>query len=163
VAGFAASLGCRMMMVGVESYDQNCLNAVSRNIEPGDTVTAFKSLRKFGIRSAAQVIVGLHDANAPASEKRVKYHSRLKDFLKDIKPDYVSLNIYQPRPGVPTGNRILARLASDTARHLALADRINKDFYFRPGVFFKQLTTVKSLPQLALQAKIAAGLFLNRS
>lgn len=161
VAELAAGLGCSMMMVGVESYDENCLNAVSRNIKPGDIIKAFKTLRKFGIRSAAQVIVGLHSANPHANEKLAAYQSRLEDFLKDIKPDYVSLNIYQPRPGVPTTGRILARLESDTARHLALADRLNKHFYFRPGVFFKQLATVRSFPQLALQARIAAGLFFN--
>ncbi len=163
VAEVAAGLGCCMMMVGVESYDENCLNAVSRNIKPSDMIKAFKTLRKFGIRSAAQVIVGLHNANQHSNQKLVEYQRRLEDFLKDIDPDYVSLNIYQPRPGVPTANRILEQLESGTERHLALADRINKHFYFRPGAFFKQLATIRSFPQLALQSKIAASLFFNHS
>ena len=163
VAEFAAGLGCCMMMVGVESYEENCLNAVSRNIKQSDIINAFKTLRKFGIRSTAQVIVGLHDTNQHPSEKLSNYQRRLEDFLKNIDPDYVSLNIYQPRPGVPTANRVLAQLESGTARHQALANRINKHFYFRPNAFFRQLTTIRSFPQLALQAKIAASLFFNRS
>ena len=163
VAGFAAGLGCRMMMVGVESYDESCLNAVSRTIKPGDIIKAFKTLRKFGIRSAAQVIVGLHHANQDAREKPVEYQNRLEDFLKGIDPDYISLNIYQSRPGVPAGNRILEQLGSGTKQHLALAERLNRHFYFRPITFFRQLRTVRSFPQLALQTRIAAGLFFNQS
>jgi hypothetical protein len=80
-----------------------------------------------------------------------------------IDPDFVSLNIYQPCFDVPTANRVLAQLQSGTERHQALADRINKRFYFRAGALFRQLTTIRSMPQLALQAKIAAGLFISRS
>ena len=163
VAEAAAGLGCSMMMVGVESYDEKCLSTVSRNIKSGDVIKAFKTLRKFGIRSAAQVIVGLHNANPHSAEKPNEYLRRLEDFLKAIDPDYVSLNIYQPRPGIPAGNRILEQLASGSAQYQNLADRINRDFYFRPGAILRQLCRVRSFPQLALQARIAFGLFFNHS
>jgi radical SAM superfamily enzyme YgiQ (UPF0313 family) len=163
VAEYAAGLGCCMMMVGVESYDENCLKTVSRNIRLSDIINAFKTLRKFGIRSAAQVIVGLHDTGQHCPEKLLDYRKMLEDFLKEIDPDYVSLNIYQPRPGVPTAHRLLAQLETDIERHQALAEHINRRFYFQAGAFFRQLTTIRSVQQIALQAKIAAGIFLNRS
>jgi radical SAM superfamily enzyme YgiQ (UPF0313 family) len=163
IAEFAASLGCRMMMVGVESYAEPCLDALARNIRSGDTIKAFKILRKFGIRSAAQIIVGLQNSNPPAKENRGDYPGKLEGFLKAIGPDYVSLNVYQTRPGLPADNRILNQLVSATERNMELADRLNKHFYFRPGKFFKQLATIRSLSQLTLQAKIAAGLFTYRS
>ena len=163
IVAAAARLGCRMMMVGVESYDECCLNALARNIKAGDIINAFKTLRKYGIRSAAQIIVGLHNSKAQWKEKRSEYANRLEIFFKTIKPDYISLNVYQTRPGVPEDDPFLEQLASGSKANLELADRLNKHFYFRPGALFKQLVGIRSLPQLALQAKIAAGIFFNHS
>jgi radical SAM superfamily enzyme YgiQ (UPF0313 family) len=162
LAEFAARLGCCLMMVGVESYDEDCLNAVSRSIKTGDIVNAFRTLRKFGIRSAAQIIVGLHDFNHDPGQDSRDYQKRIKNFLKILDPDFVSLNSFLPRPGIPDSRPILAQLQSIAGQYREVAKSINKSFYFRPRSIYRQLTAVRSLRQFLLQANIAAGLLRHR-
>lgn len=165
LAEIAASMGCCLMMLGVESFDESCLKDASRNMGLEDIKKAFYILRKSGIRTAAHMIVGMHNPDRHSTEKMDRfdgYEKRLKRFLDMIDPDYISLNPFYPRPGIDIENPLLNRLYLNREAPQAIANRINRYFYFRPRSIANQMLSVKSLNQFAFQLKIAASLLLNK-
>lgn len=165
LAEIAARLGCCLMMLGVESFDESCLNDVSRSMGLEDIENAFHSLRKAGIRSAAQIIVGMHNIDRIPDENSNRsdiYEKRLKNFLKSIDPDYVSFNVFYPRPGVNIENPVLRKLCSGADIYRIMADRLNRYFYYHLRSIVRQISSIKSCKQLAFQVKIATHLFLDR-
>jgi uncharacterized radical SAM superfamily protein len=159
VAVKASRIGCRLMMLGVESFDEECLHQVSRSIPIKDIESTFHTLRKAGIRTAAQIIVGLSTEDCGDRVSAGKYEKRLKRFLNMIDPDYISLNIFYPRPGTKVENPILNKLALHTRIHETIANRINRSFYLhRPRSIARQLSFIRSPKQLANMVRAAVNL-----
>ena len=164
LAEMAARLGCCLMMLGVESFDEGCLKDASRNMGLEDIKQAFNILQKFGIQTSAHIIVGMHKPDSHSIEKMDRidgYEKRLKRFLNIIDPDYISLNLFYPRPGIDIQNPFLNRSYLNREAHQAIAKRINRYFYFRPRTVARQMFAVQSLKQFIFQLKIAANLLLD--
>jgi hypothetical protein len=159
IAEAASHMGCRLMMVGVETFDEECLKTLSRDTTVEAITNAFSILRQNRIPSAAEIIVGLESRG---NGGRKGYENRLKQFVARIDPDYVSLNIFSPRPGIPPSIPDLKRLESDRTVFEMLAARICKQFYLRPTSLFRKLSLIGSSAQLAFQLRIAANLLFKR-
>ena len=165
LAEMAAKLGCCLMMLGVESFDESCLKDASRNMSKEEIKKAFNILRKVGIRTSAHIIVGMHNPDRSSTEKMDRldgYEKKMKRFLDMIDPDYISLNLFYPRPGIDMKNPFLSRLYLNREAHEAIARRINRSFYFCPRSIANQILSVKSLDQFVLQTKIAGNLLLHK-
>jgi len=80
----SARLGCTMMMMGVESFDESCLTELSRKIPITDVKETFRLLRKHRIRSTAQIILGIQDYNNTNNIITDNYEEKLKCFLNEI-------------------------------------------------------------------------------
>ena len=157
-----ARMGCCLMMLGVESYDEMYLQNLSRNIRTKDMKRAFRILRKFRIRTAAQIIIGMHNDECENHDNASDYEQKLKRFLKAIDPDYISLNIFLPRPGIESENPTLKRLVSNTNINETMAGRINRYFYLcRLKTIVKQMSFIRSPAQLLCIVKSAANLLRN--
>ena len=152
-------MGCRLMMLGVESFDEECLRHVSRSTSTEDIESTFHVLRRVGIRTAAQIIVGLSIEDCRDRAAAGRYEKRLKRFLNTIDPDYVSLNIFRPRPGARAENHILNRLAENPDMHRTIANRVNRYFYlYRPKSIGRQVALIRSPQQLANMVRAAVNL-----
>jgi len=155
----ASRMGCCLMMMGVESFDEECMQNVSRSVRIKDVESTFHILRKAGIRTAAQIIVGLSTTDCKDRVAADEYEKRLKRFLNTIDPDYISLNIFYPRPGIKVENPILNRLALNTNMHQTVANRINRYFYaYRPRSLARQALFIQSPQQLAYMTRSAVNL-----
>ncbi len=152
----ASRLGCCLMMLGVESFDENWLRNMSRSITLNRTMNTFRLLRKYGICSAAQMMIGVHRPQALSD-----YEEKLRQFLKKLDPDYVSLSVFFPRPGIEITNPAFADIEFNENLYKNLAARINRTFYFHPRTIARQLYLLRSPKRFALLFKIAAGLMIR--
>ena len=84
--------GCYGLSYGVESGNQHILDKAKKNITIAQTEEAFYSSRKVGIRTLAQVILGLPVENKSTIKKTL-------DLLIKINPDFVQFNCAVPYPG----------------------------------------------------------------
>ena len=154
----ASGVGCCLMMLGVESFDEDCLkNSMSRSISLASIRNAFRLLRKHGIRSAAQMMIGMRQN----LQNICDYEKNLRCFLRNIDPDYVSLSVFFRRPGIEAADPIFAHIESNEKLYKALAARINRIFYFHPRTLGRQIHLIRTPGQFALLFKIAAGLIIN--
>lgn len=148
----AARLGCRVMMLGVESTDEGWLRDMNRRPAPAQVGETFRRLRREGIRTAAQMMVGVDDATGEADRD---YERRLLGFLEHLDPDFVSLNVFTRRPGLVVDHPRLSQVEARRADYEALAARVNRAFYFRPRVVLRQLRHLRPSSQLPLLARLA--------
>jgi len=72
------------------------------------------------------------------------------------------MNPFYPRPGIDIENPFLNRLYLNREAHQAIANRIDRHFYFHPRSIANQMLSVKNLNQFAFQVKIAANLLLAK-
>jgi len=134
----ASQLGCCLMMVGVESYNEAWLHRMSRFMKIQDIFRAFELLRKYKIPSAAQIMPGAGNDLV----NRKSYEKRLYHFIRCLDPDYISLNIFSKRPGLKTDDAGLLNLASHSQSYHAIASRINRKFYFHPRRIIRHLQKI---------------------
>jgi len=159
IAEAAAALGCRVIMLGVETFDDACLADLSRPLSFEAARHAFRILRRHRILRAAQLIAGLRrlEADGVLADLR-QYESQLTDAVSALDPDLLSVGVYHPRPGVSRDAPTLAALAREREACDRLARRITRRFYCRPRTVVRQLASVRSVAQFALQARIAVRL-----
>lgn len=143
---WAAKCGCRMMMVGVESFDDAWLKEMDRHVVEADLSKTFRALRKRGIRSAAQIMLGMGGRIGDAA----LYERRLMGLLGRLQPDFTSLNIFSHRPGVPCDAPSLAHVLSRRDAYTRMAARINRRFYLNPRRMIRLARWIESPRQLAL-------------
>jgi len=152
---WAARLGCRLMMLGVESSDEQWLRDMGRNTSLPAVQDTFRQLRRAGIRTAAQIMVGMDDATGLAGPA---YERQLLRFLTELDPDYVSLNVFYRRPGLKVEHPRLAQVEARRDDYIALAGRVNRAFYFQPRSLLRQLGLAGNPRQLPLLLRIAVHL-----
>ena len=83
------------------------------------------------------------------------YERNLFDFIERLSPDFISLNVFDRRPGIESNHRALARVELLSDRYGEMADRINRSFYFHPKTILRQLLSLKSPKQLYLALESA--------
>ncbi len=158
---WASRLGCRLMMLGVESFDETWLQDVSKGMVIATVKETFRLLRKYGIRSAALMMVGMDHGNVTSPAAIIRYEQRLKRFLTELDPDYISLNVFSRRPGVETQDLVVRHVESNRPAYESLAARVNRAFYFKPRTLLRQSSLLRTPAQLALWLRIAANLLRN--
>ncbi len=159
IATIAARLGCRLIMLGVESFDESCLSGLSRHLPIEVTRRAFRILRQSRIPAAAQLIAGLRRLGSDGRLLGIhEYEADLTSFLSALDPDHISFSIYHPRPGVPQDSAVLEALAKEGAACERLIRRVTRHFYTQPRRILRQAASIRSLAQLAHQAGAAAHL-----
>jgi len=86
--------GCRCIFFGVESLDQEILEAINKRITVEQVTKALQWAKEAGIETRANFILGL-PKETPEKIKRM-----LKTLCK-LNPDYVKFNILTPYPETP--------------------------------------------------------------
>ena len=150
---WAARLGCKMMMLGVESYDERWLDDMSKRLDLNAVRETLRLLERYGIRSTAQIMVGAEhlDPNGASGVEHIRqYERRLWHLLRELDPDYVSLNVFYRRPGLQVSDSSLARIEEGRAVYQGLAGRINRRFYLAPRAVLRQVRSIQSLKQFSL-------------
>jgi len=84
--------GCYSIFYGIESFDQECLDAVNKGIKVEQAQKAMEFTKKAGIEVRANFILGL------PNETPEKVKVMVKKICK-INPDYIKFNILTPYPG----------------------------------------------------------------
>lgn len=84
--------GCYSIFYGIESFDQECLDAINKGIKVEQAQKAMELTKKAGIEVRANFILGL------PNETPEKVRLMIKKISK-INPDYIKFNILTPYPG----------------------------------------------------------------
>ncbi|MCB1152633.1 radical SAM protein [bacterium] len=153
----AAGLGCRMLVMGAESDDEQALRAVDRGMNLTSLRRGFESARRHGIRTAAQFIVGLRTPE-PQKDAAARVRSAKESitaFLDGLDPDDVSLAVFDRRPGVSVTGEILVAMDEQRRQWEALSRRLERRFYLRPRRLLREVRRWRSWPQVRLVLKTA--------
>lgn len=84
--------GCYSIFYGIESFDQDCLNAVNKGIKVEQAQEVMMLTKKVGIEVRANFILGLPNETPEKVKAMVKK-------ICHINPDYIKFNILTPYPG----------------------------------------------------------------
>jgi radical SAM superfamily enzyme YgiQ (UPF0313 family) len=84
--------GCNGIKVGIETGSERVLRLINKKIIFDQCRKAAKLFRKVGIHWTGYFMMGL------PSEIKEEVYQTLK-FMKELKPDYASLSVYEPFPG----------------------------------------------------------------
>jgi len=93
VAEAMAEAGCGYVDLGTESFDENVLASIKKNMSPGDTKEAVEVLRKAGIEVEINILLGATPVETEASIKKT-----LRE-VRRLNADYVLFSIANPFPG----------------------------------------------------------------
>jgi radical SAM superfamily enzyme YgiQ (UPF0313 family) len=151
-----AAMGCRLVMLGVESFDDGWLEAVGKGAEAEDGRTAVARLRREGVATAATIMVGMDTAGGHGGADE---EGRLLRELLRLGPDYVSLNVYASRPGVTGDHPSFRRIEAERSRYEALAERVNRRFYRHPRTIYRLARGLRSWEQAWTAARMAVDRF----
>jgi radical SAM superfamily enzyme YgiQ (UPF0313 family) len=84
--------GCTKIKIGIESGSERILRVINKKITLDQFREAAKLFRKLGIYWTGYFMIGI-----PTETKEDMYKT-LK-FIKEVKPDFASLSVYEPFPG----------------------------------------------------------------
>ncbi len=84
--------GCYSIFYGIESLDQDCLDAVNKGIKVEQAEDVMRLTKKAGIDVRANFIIGL------PNETPEKFRAMVKRICK-INPAYIKFNVMTPYPG----------------------------------------------------------------
>lgn len=167
--------GCWCIFFGIESLDQEILNAINKKITIEKIASAFKWTREAGIEIRANLILGL------PKETPEKFKKSLETLCK-LNPDYVKFNILTPYPGTVIYREIKEgkwgkildesydKLTGYFATFLPFGYKdINelqklkkyafRKFYFRLGYILPRLFSIRSPEDLKRYIKGALAIF----
>jgi radical SAM superfamily enzyme YgiQ (UPF0313 family) len=160
----ARRAGCFRLHYGIETHSDEGLRALNKNLTIERVYEVIRMTRQAGLTSIAYMMVGCpHETTA---EEVLK----VKDFIRDLDPDYVVYSLFTPYPdtkvfkiGSELGlwepdvwTRFMQdpqpgmRLPTMWTQHLdeetllRLFKEINRAFYFSPRVIFRTLRHLKS-------------------
>lgn len=153
--------GCWCIFFGMESLDQEILDAIDKRLKVEQTIKAIKVLKRVGIEIRANFILGC------PTETPQKARKMIKDLCK-LNPDYVKFNVMTPYPGTRIfnevkegkwGNLIEGYSEDQLTNHEVVfipfgyknADEILnmrkyafRKFYFRPRYFLSRIPKIKT-------------------
>lgn len=84
--------GCNTIKVGIESGSENILKLMKKSITHEKVRKAAKLFNEYGIFWSAYFMMGV------PNETEEDIYNTLK-FMKEIRPDYTSIGVYEPYPG----------------------------------------------------------------
>ncbi len=168
--------GCYLIAYGVETGNQNLLDAMKKGITLSQIRSAFKETHKAGIETLAYVMIGMPGETRETIQKTL-------DFILEIEPGYVQMGLATPYPmtelydiakkkglieGVDwsefsyTGDSATPVMRTEALSREELAGelkRMIKAFYMRPRYILKRLMRTRSLADMK---RNASGLGLVR-
>lgn len=153
--------GCYAIAFGIESSSPYTLQRLGKSIRPEQSVEAVKMAHEAGMEVLGYMMIG-----SPGEDE----YSILKtiQFAKDLELDYVQFAVTTAYPGTEMYDEYLAKYPDpkptwdkflydnnslapvfeteylSRQRLNELADKANRQFYFRPGYAFKRLKKIKS-------------------
>lgn len=86
--------GCNCIRIGIESGSERILEAMNKGIILDQVRNASKLFKKVGIHWTGYFMIGV------PGETVEDVHKTL-DFMYEVKPDFASLEVYEPFPGTP--------------------------------------------------------------
>ncbi len=104
-------LGLRLIQFGVEDYDESVLESEGKKLSYEKTISVFRHLRETGVFTGAHFIVGL-----PSRNGQYEY-DRLFRLIRDLRPSYISVNIFTPRTGSYYSENTDVKRPADSERH----------------------------------------------
>lgn len=107
--------GCNGIKVGIETGSERVLKLINKKTTLSQAREAAGLFRKVGIHWTGYFMMGL-----PSETKEETYQTL--EFMKELKPDFASLSVYEPFPGTD-----LFEIGID--RGLVQSDRTLEDFY----------------------------------
>ncbi len=144
--------GCFMVHLGVESYDDGILESEEKRLSLETMADTFRRCRRAGLRTSAHFVLGLDPADSGNEE-------RLIGTLRRLKPDYVSFNVYQSRPGLSAEARERAVAAAADPALAELQRRLTLRFYLSPRFALGQLNNFRSRRALKGLVQAARSVF----
>jgi radical SAM superfamily enzyme YgiQ (UPF0313 family) len=172
-----AEAGCRYVDLGTESFCDEILKDIKKEMSSEDTRRAVRMLKKYGIEVEINIILGASDKE---TKETIRY--TLKE-LKKLKPDYVLFSIANPFPGTEFYEIAKNRgwlyygdyIPVDSAKnsiisypHLSKKDLENfiayayMSYYLSPHFIFKQIFHLENLKDL-FDKIITAVRFFNKN
>jgi hypothetical protein len=161
--------GCELLMMGVESGDQNMLDRYHKNTTLENIRRAFALCKKHGLRTVATFIVGLPGETETSFQKTI-------DFALELDPDFASFNVPVAKPLTPLTAEARSRgwikggeqdqsYSSNILEGETAGPRIEEwrrqamhKFYLRPGYIFKRLKGISNFTELKINLAEAAAL-----
>ena len=162
--------GCSYVDMGTESFDQEILDAVRKDMSPEDTRRAIKILKKYGIHVELNILFGATPRETPATIKNTLAE------LKKLEVDYVLFGIANPFPGTdfyqaakkegwmvygdyvpvdPSKTAIISYPHLSKRQLERLVSYAYFSFYFDPRYMFRQLLSVKDFNDFKNKVKTA--------
>lgn len=86
--------GCRMVKIGVESGSERILKIMNKKISRQDVIRTSDIFKKIGLKWFSYFIIGTPEENKEDLEQTI-------NFVKEVRPSYVSFGVYTPLPGTP--------------------------------------------------------------
>jgi anaerobic magnesium-protoporphyrin IX monomethyl ester cyclase len=163
--------GCHTVVFGVESGDESVLAATRKEITVPNLRDAFRRARRAGVRAAATILLGL-------PEETEESFGRTMRLVRELDPDFLSINVAVPRNGTGLRRVALAEGLADPSEAMdqsgsriaikpralerddvaAMRRRAARAFYLRPDYILRRALAVRSLAEADLLARNAFAL-----
>jgi anaerobic magnesium-protoporphyrin IX monomethyl ester cyclase len=163
--------GCHTVVFGVESGDESVLEAIRKEVTVPDLRGAFRRARRAGLRAAATILLGL-------PEETEESFARTMRLVRELDPDFLSINVAVPRNGTGLRRVALAEGLADSSASMdqsgsrieikpralerddvaAMRKRAAREFYLRPDYILRRAFAVRSLAEADLLARNAVAL-----
>lgn len=166
--------GCRCVFYGIESLDQEILDAINKRITVEQITNALQWTKDVGIEVRANLMLGL-PRETPKKAKEI-----IKKLCK-LNPDYVKFNILTPYPGTilhqqikegkwgamvdESYDKLTGYFATFLPRGYKSPDELNRvkqyayrKFYFRLGYLLPRLLSIRSFEDLKRYIKGALAI-----
>lgn len=168
-----AEAGCAFIAIGIESFNQQILNYIKKDLKVEMLYQAVSNLKKYGIEPELNILIG----SCPL-ETRETIDKTIRETIK-LDVDYVLISVCTPFPHtefnkIARQNRWMIEAeykAIDPIRQSFISyDHLSKDeletavrkayrkFYFRPGYIYKRLRKIRSLHDLYNKVKAAVSI-----
>jgi len=156
LAARLARAGCRVLQLGVETADDDILEALGKGADSRAVDRAVHSAHRHGIKVVGHFIVGLPGEGTREVDRAV-------DRAVELGLDFAAFGVAAPRPGTAWSRdpALVAELRRRRERLADLARRANRRFYLRPGFVLGSLAGMKNPAELAHLAR--AGVDLVRT
>lgn len=164
---------CHQIMYGIETIDKNVLNNIKKKINISQVINAIKWTKQVGIESRLAFMVG----NPGDTKESIM---RNIDFVNQLNPEYLIVNITTPYPGTEMFNwadkknliltynwddydlsRPVMRLENlEPSEIEKLCSLMYKRFYMRPKYLFNRILKIRSIGDFKVLLEGIKSLFV---
>jgi len=164
---------CHQIMYGIETIDKNVLNNIKKKTKINQVINAIKWTKQVGIESRLAFMVG----NPGDTKESIM---RNIDFVNQLNPEYLIVNITTPYPGTEMFNwadkknliltynwddydlsRPIMRLENLEPNEIEkLCSLMYKRFYMRPKYLFSRILKIRSIGDFKVLLEGIKSLFV---